>query len=55
MNAVKQLMAVLRIVPTLMVHTLAAATLATVLAMMGSPAMVFDKFLWPGLATELLG
>ena len=33
-------MAVVRIVPTLMDHTLAAVILATVLAVMDSPAMV---------------
>ena len=34
-------MAVLRIVPTLMDHTLAAVILVTALAVMDSPAMVY--------------
>ena len=38
MNAMKKLMAVLRIVPTPMDHTLAAAVLAIVLAVMDTPA-----------------
>ena len=40
MNVMRKLMAVLRIVPTLMDHTLAAVILATALAMMDTPAMV---------------
>ena len=40
MNVVKKLMAVLKIVQTLMVHTLAAAILVIALAMMDIPAMV---------------
>jgi hypothetical protein len=40
MNALKKLMAVLRIVPTPMDHTLAAVILATALAVMDTPAMV---------------
>ena len=40
MNAMKKLMAVLRTVPTPMDHTLAAAILAIVLAVMDTPAMV---------------
>ena len=40
MNVTKILMAVLRIVPTPMDHTLAAVILATTLAMMDTPAMV---------------
>jgi hypothetical protein len=40
MNVIKKLMAVLRIVPTLMDHTLAAVILAIVLAVMDTPAMV---------------
>ena len=39
MNAVKQLMAVLRIVLTQMVHTFAVATLAIALTMTDIPAM----------------
>ena len=42
MNAMKKLMAVLRIVPTPMDHTLAAVILATALAVMDSPAMVLN-------------
>ena len=40
MSAVKKLMAVIRIVPTPMDHTLAAVILATTLAVMDTPAMV---------------
>ena len=40
MNVMKTLMAVLRIVPTLMDHTFVAVILATALAVMDSPAMV---------------
>ena len=40
MNAMKILMAVLRIVPTPMDHTLAAVILATTSAVMDTPAMV---------------
>ena len=40
MSAVKKLMAVIRIVPTPMDHTLAAVILATALAVMHTPAMV---------------
>ena len=40
MNAMKKLMAVFRIVPTLLDHTLAAAILAIILAVMDTPAMV---------------
>ena len=40
MSAVKKLIAVIRIVPTPMDHTLAAVILATALAVMDTPAMV---------------
>ena len=40
MSAVKKLMAVIKIVPTPMDHTHAAVILATVLAVMDTPAMV---------------
>ena len=40
MSAVKKLIAVIRIVPTLLDHTLAVVILATALAVMHTPAMV---------------
>ena len=49
MSVVKQLMAVFRTVPTLMVHILAAAVLATILTVIDTPAMVLNKSL--GLVT----
>ena len=45
MNAMKKLMAVLRIVPTPLDHILVAVILATALVVMDTPAMVLIIFI----------
>ena len=48
MNVMKKLMVVLRIVPTPLDHTLAAAVLAIVLVVMDTPAMVLSLIPYSG-------